>query len=128
MCKHVAAVLYGVGNRLDLFPELFFTLRSLDMGELLTSAGAQAADLAAAADEIGNDDLADIFGIEMESAPVVAAGPKMAKKAAKKAAKKVAKKVAAKAVKKAVKTTVKTTVKKAAKKVVKKKTTRSSSR
>ncbi len=27
MCKHVAAVLYGVGARLDERPELFFTLR-----------------------------------------------------------------------------------------------------
>lgn len=31
MCKHVAAVLYGVGARLDEQPELFFTLRGIDM-------------------------------------------------------------------------------------------------
>ena len=30
MCKHVAAVLYGVGARLDASPELLFTLRGLD--------------------------------------------------------------------------------------------------
>lgn len=29
MCKHVAAVLYGVGARLDEKPELFFTLRGV---------------------------------------------------------------------------------------------------
>lgn len=31
MCKHVAAVLYGVGARLDEHPKLFFTLRGIDM-------------------------------------------------------------------------------------------------
>lgn len=31
MCKHVAAVLYGVGVRLDEEPKLFFTLRGIDV-------------------------------------------------------------------------------------------------
>ena len=31
MCKHVAAVLYGVGARLDQQPALFFELRSIEM-------------------------------------------------------------------------------------------------
>lgn len=31
MCKHVAAVLYGVGTRLDENPFLFFTLRGIDL-------------------------------------------------------------------------------------------------
>ncbi|WP_160674112.1 SWIM zinc finger family protein [Clostridium sp. C8-1-8] len=35
MCKHVAAVLYGIGNRLDSEPVLFFTLRNIDFQELL---------------------------------------------------------------------------------------------
>lgn len=35
MCKHVAAVLYGVGARLDQNPMLFFELRHLDGGELV---------------------------------------------------------------------------------------------
>jgi uncharacterized Zn finger protein len=35
MCKHVAAVLYGVGNRLDDDPLLFFTLRGVDMNDLI---------------------------------------------------------------------------------------------
>ncbi len=30
MCKHVAAVLYGIGSRLDEDPQLFFTLRQID--------------------------------------------------------------------------------------------------
>ena len=35
MCKHVAAVLYGVGARLDENPMLFFELRGLDVGRLI---------------------------------------------------------------------------------------------
>src|SRR5438876_354730 len=38
VCKHVAAVLYGVGTRLDARPELFFLLRQVDQAELLSSA------------------------------------------------------------------------------------------
>jgi len=35
MCKHIAAVLYGVGVRLDEHPDLFFTLRQIDLDTLL---------------------------------------------------------------------------------------------
>ena len=35
MCKHVAAVLYGVGARLDHQPELLFRLRAVDEKDLL---------------------------------------------------------------------------------------------
>jgi uncharacterized Zn finger protein len=40
MCKHVAAVLYGVGARLDHQPDLIFTLRGVDAKDLITRAGA----------------------------------------------------------------------------------------
>ena len=39
MCKHVAAVLYGIGARLDQQPELLFTLRQVDQQDLITQAG-----------------------------------------------------------------------------------------
>lgn len=39
MCKRVAAVLYGVGARIDQEPELLFRLRKVDDLELITSAG-----------------------------------------------------------------------------------------
>ena len=39
MCKHVAAVLYGVGARLDEKPQLLFALRGVDENELLANAG-----------------------------------------------------------------------------------------
>lgn len=35
MCKHVAAVLYGIGARLDNDPLLFFTLRGVDVQNLI---------------------------------------------------------------------------------------------
>jgi uncharacterized Zn finger protein len=37
MCKHVAAVMYGVGARLDHQPELLFTLRQVSADELLAA-------------------------------------------------------------------------------------------
>jgi uncharacterized Zn finger protein len=40
MCKHVAAVMYGVGARLDEDPRLFFTLRDVDFTELLKKSAA----------------------------------------------------------------------------------------
>jgi len=38
MCKHLAATMYGVGNRLDLSPELLFLLRAVDHKELIEQA------------------------------------------------------------------------------------------
>jgi len=35
MCKHVAAVLYGIGARFDQEPTLFFVLRDIDVSELI---------------------------------------------------------------------------------------------
>src|SRR5690606_37782622 len=35
MCKHVSAVLYGIGARFDSDPILFFTLRNIDFQLLL---------------------------------------------------------------------------------------------
>jgi uncharacterized Zn finger protein len=39
MCKHVAAVLYGVGARLDEKPELLFRLRAVDEADLVANLG-----------------------------------------------------------------------------------------
>ncbi len=38
MCKHVAAVLYGIGARLDDNPELFFSLRDVNIEDLISKA------------------------------------------------------------------------------------------
>jgi uncharacterized Zn finger protein len=68
MCKHVAAVLYGVGIRLDDKPALFFTLREVDEMELLSSAtaGAVSRTRSGGGKRIAADKLADVFGIELE--------------------------------------------------------------
>lgn len=46
MCKHAAAVLSGVGSRLDDNPELLFHLRGVDESELISPAGADAGEAA----------------------------------------------------------------------------------
>src|SRR5947209_13210448 len=71
VCKHLAAVLYGVGIRLDARPELFFVLRQVDQTELLSSATAGAVSRArqAAGKRIADDRLSAVFGIELEDAP-----------------------------------------------------------
>ncbi|PKK89782.1 MAG: hypothetical protein CVV64_12715 [Candidatus Wallbacteria bacterium HGW-Wallbacteria-1] len=64
MCKHVAAVLYGVGNRLDHEPQLLFLLRGVDPGELIASRMA----LPVSRRKKGNQlkgNLETIFGIEL---------------------------------------------------------------
>ena len=72
VCKHVAAVLYGVGLRLDVRPELFFVLRQADQAELLSSAtaGAVPSGRPVAGKRIAEDRLSAVFGIELEDAPV----------------------------------------------------------
>ena len=71
MCKHVAAVFYGVGARLDAQPELLFTLRRVDAKELVARAGVglPLARKGPAAGRVLEDSaLADVFGIEMAQA------------------------------------------------------------
>lgn len=74
MCKHVAAVLYGVGARLDEKPELFFTLRGVEMQELVTAASTTAttplASTPAADTALAAADLTEIFGVELEAGDV----------------------------------------------------------
>ncbi len=68
MCKHVAAVLYGVGARLDEKPELLFMLRKVDHEDLI----AAGLDMQAATRGKGkrrrlvNRDLSSLFGVDIE--------------------------------------------------------------
>jgi len=68
MCKHVAAVLYGVGARLDERPEELFLLRQADHVELIVKAS-QASIAQATVDVsdqvLADSDLSSLFGIEM---------------------------------------------------------------
>jgi uncharacterized Zn finger protein len=71
MCKHVAAVLYGIGARLDHQPELLFTLRKVDQQDLIAKTGS---DLSkkhkglAGEKVLASGDLSEMFGIEMAPA------------------------------------------------------------
>ncbi len=63
LCKHLAAVLYGVGARLDEAPELLFVLRGVNYEDLI---GAELnIDTQTTGDEI-TQDLSEIFGIEID--------------------------------------------------------------
>jgi len=78
MCKHVAAVLYGIGARLDHQPELLFRLREVDEKDLIAKAGS-ALPLAkqgpAAAKVLGGEDLSVIFGLDI--APSASPGTRL---------------------------------------------------
>ena len=66
MCKHVAAVLYGVGSRLDQHPESLFLLRGADAEELIAAEIALHGG-AAGDDTLADDALAGIFGIDIDT-------------------------------------------------------------
>ena len=96
MCKHVAAVLYGVGARLDRQPELLFSLRRVDAKDLVSQAGAglpKSKKGPAAAKVLDTSLLGDVFGIEMDetAVPTQDAGPRKKPVAAKATAQKTAK-------------------------------------
>lgn len=103
MCKHVAAVLYGVGARLDQQPDLLFLLRGVDHNDLLSHV-VNAKTIGTGkvtAPTVASEDLNDVFGIEIAppiSAPPPPANPKprKTKAKAKLAPKKKTKKKAAK--------------------------------
>ncbi|RXZ78980.1 hypothetical protein EBB07_24920 [Paenibacillaceae bacterium] len=73
MCKHVAAVLYGIGARLDEDSGLLFAMRSVNKSELITSS--VAAKSQGMLDKskgrrrrtIADANLSNVFGIDIES-------------------------------------------------------------
>ncbi len=67
LCKHLAAVLYGIAARLDSKPELLFTLRGADHTELITGAVSVPASPGAVAVGLDDASLAEVFGIEIDS-------------------------------------------------------------
>jgi uncharacterized Zn finger protein len=71
MCKHVAAVLYGVGARLDEAPRLLFVLRKVDESELLAQAGPTLplkTPRHSGTKVLGGTNVAALFGLEMADA------------------------------------------------------------
>ena len=65
-CKHVAAVLYGIGARLDDEPELFFVLRGVDPQSIVSTEAVVDSLTAEASSEIASSDLGDVFGISLD--------------------------------------------------------------
>jgi len=68
LCKHLAAVLYGVGARLDQQPELLFLLRQVDHSELFVRAVGSLSESKIPDDAKRLDDsqLSSLFGIDLE--------------------------------------------------------------
>jgi uncharacterized Zn finger protein len=77
MCKHVAAVLYGIGARLDTRPELLFVLRGADQTELVVQAVAGSALVGAGqgAETMDSQEMERVFGIEIDGGAGAAPGP-----------------------------------------------------
>lgn len=71
MCKHVAAVLYGVGVRLDHEPSLFFTLRGVNQNAIVGAAreaierGAHLQTEHSSVGVLAADELSALFGIDL---------------------------------------------------------------
>ncbi len=68
LCKHVAAVLYGIGARLDEHPELLFKLHQVDQNELISRGGVEfplTRKRPNAERILGRDDLSELFGLDL---------------------------------------------------------------
>jgi uncharacterized Zn finger protein len=84
MCKHVAAVLYGVGARLDARPELLFLLRGVDHTQLVGEEAAKAVVTMAPTSTgrtLDEASVAQVFGIDLAAGAPGAAAPAAAKPA-----------------------------------------------
>lgn len=84
LCKHLAAVLYGVGHRLDTQPELLFLLRKVDQADLvaesLSSSNANDSMGLNQESEFASADLENLFGIELATVTPTPASPGSPKK------------------------------------------------
>ena len=89
-CKHLAAVMYGIGARLDSQPELLFLLRGVDHQELVSqaiAAGNLDRELSTSGSGgLDSNDLGAIFGIQLDSVASEVAKPAKKKRTPKKAA------------------------------------------
>ncbi len=76
LCKHLAAVMFGIGNRLDTSPELLFLLRGVEKSELVSEvvSSSQLNDSLTSTKSsknnnstIADEDLGSLFGIDLVS-------------------------------------------------------------
>ena len=89
MCKHVAATLYGVGARLDDDAALFFTLRGINMHDMITQTVTDTAQTLLSKAQrrsrnvLKDVDLGEVFGIQLDDmAAALADFPSVKTKAA----------------------------------------------
>ena len=88
MCKHIAAVLYGIAMRLDALPAMLFTLRGVDPGELVTTESVDWLTLRSPSKRVlDGASLSGIFGVDIvkESSPTYSAPRRKKSKAKAKA-------------------------------------------
>ena len=79
MCKHIAAVLYGVGARLDNDPSLLFRLRGVHHEELVDAQVAIPRGTGKGkSKKLSTDSLGDVFGIDLDSGDDSAASSRKA--------------------------------------------------
>jgi uncharacterized Zn finger protein len=91
LCKHVAAVLYGVGARLDDHPELLFALRGVDFNELVSAAASGEALIQGKRSgrrKLDSGAIAAVFDIELGVAPAPASAATVTKSSSAKTSKK----------------------------------------
>jgi len=85
MCKHIAAVMYGIGVRLDEKPELLFVLRGVDHQKLL-SAEAAVGSITGEGNrknrrrQLSTDHISEVFGVELDEPSEQADHPPATKK------------------------------------------------
>ena len=84
VCKHVAAVLYAIGARLDKHPELLFALHQVDESELISKVDAEfplTRKRPNAEKILGRNNLSELFGLDLvrDTATVAASSGRPAK-------------------------------------------------
>ncbi len=73
MCKHIAATLYAIGNKLDEDPLIFFKLRGINLSEFSDKIIKKENDFvweninSKSNRRINNDDISSLFGVEYEN-------------------------------------------------------------
>jgi uncharacterized Zn finger protein/DNA-binding transcriptional regulator YiaG len=89
LCKHLAAVLYGVGARLDQQPELLFRLRGVDHQQLISADldPTRITEGTGKGRRLAGEDLSGLFGVDLDDEPSPA--PRRPRAAATKTAPKV---------------------------------------
>lgn len=73
LCKHIAAVMYGVGARLDQQPEMLFALRQVDHLELIAAVPSMTAakPKSKGRKTLALGDIGGVFGIEMAATTTI---------------------------------------------------------